>query len=143
MKASETAIELIKELESYRKHAYLCAGGRWTVGYGHTEGVKLGDKMEKDEAERKLKDRIEKDAAWLSGMVLKLNQNQFDALLSFIYNVGRRAFEESTLLRLILRNPNDLQIKVQFLRWNKAKGQIVSGLTKRRIRETELYFKEI
>ena len=70
---------------------------------------------------------------------LKLNQNQYDALCSFIYNVGVGAFNRSTLKRLISQNPNDPLIGSEFLKWKKAGGKVVQGLINRRIDESNLY----
>ncbi len=69
-----------------------------------------------------------------------INQNQFDALVSFAYNVGINAFKRSTLLKYINRNPNDARIKAQFLRWKHANGRVLQGLLKRRQEEANLYF---
>ena len=69
-----------------------------------------------------------------------LNQNQFDALVSFTYNVGKEAFRTSTLLKKINQNPFDKNISYQFSRWNKSNGKVLGGLVKRRKQEAELYF---
>ncbi len=69
-----------------------------------------------------------------------INQNQFDALVSFVYNLGATNFKSSTLLKKINKNPNDPTIKDEFLKWNKAAGKIMKGLTKRREAEAKLYF---
>jgi len=69
-----------------------------------------------------------------------INQNQFNALVSFAYNVGTGNFASSTLLKKVNKNPNDLTIKAEFLRWNKANGKVINGLTNRRIEEADLYF---
>ena len=69
-----------------------------------------------------------------------INQNQFNALVSFAYNVGTGNFSSSTLLKKVNRNPNDLTIKDEFLRWNKAGGKVLNGLTNRRNEEADLYF---
>jgi len=71
----------------------------------------------------------------------EVNQNQFDAVLSFVYNLGITNFKKSTLLKRINNNPNDHDIPYQFSRWNKAGGKVLLGLTRRRKEEAELYFK--
>ena len=71
---------------------------------------------------------------------VKINQNQFNALFCFVYNVGISAFKNSTLLRILNVNPNDGNIAKQFLRWNKIAGKESKGLTNRRIKESSLYF---
>jgi lysozyme len=69
-----------------------------------------------------------------------ITQNQFDALVSFAYNVGLEAFRKSTLLKKVNANPNDKLISNQFLRWNKSRGRVLQGLTNRRIEEARIYF---
>jgi lysozyme len=70
----------------------------------------------------------------------EINQNQFDALISFSYNVGINALKSSTLLKKLNLNPNDPTIRYEFMRWNKAAGRVLRGLTKRREEEANLYF---
>jgi lysozyme len=148
MTASQNCINLIKLFEDYKPKAYLCPAGVPTIGYGsttYTTGlkIKIGDTINEQEAYELLIWKLRNKAFSLHG--LKLNQNQIDALLSFIYNLGIGAFTKSTLRKKILINPNDKSIKDEFLKWNKARvnGQLteLKGLTRRRIAEADLYFR--
>jgi len=148
MIASQNCINLIKMFEGYKPKAYLCPAGVPTIGYGSTMystgiKVKLGDTINEHQANELLMWELKNKAIALHG--LKLNQNQFDSCLSFIFNLGIGAFAKSTLKKKILLNPNDATIKAEFMKWNKARvgGELIElkGLTRRRIAEAELYFK--
>ena len=148
MVASQNCINLIKMFEGYKPKAYLCPAGVPTIGYGSTMyqtglKIKLSDTINEQQANELLMWELKNKAYALHG--LKINQNQFDALLSFCFNLGIGAFAKSTLKKKIIANPNDATIKQEFLKWNKARvgGQLMElkGLTRRRIAEAELYFK--
>lgn len=148
MVASQNCINLIKLFEGYKPKAYLCPAGVPTIGYGSTMystglKVKLGDTINEQQANELLFWELKNKSYALHG--LKINQNQFDALLSFCFNLGIGAFAKSTLKKKIVANPNDATIKQEFLKWNKARvgGKLMElkGLTRRRIAEAELYFK--
>jgi GH24 family phage-related lysozyme (muramidase) len=133
-------ISLIKKHEGLRLEAYLpTPNDVWTIGYGHTHTTKQGMKITEKQAEALLR----KDIAWAEKavnnlVVVPLTQNQFDALVSFVFNVGEGAFSTSTLLRLL--NSGDYNGAAnQFLRWNKQKGRVLNGLTKRREEERKLF----
>lgn len=140
MKTSPKGIALIKEFEGLRLKAYQCPGGVWTIGYGHTAGVKPGMLISKVQAEEYLKADLIAFERYLNGLGLALNQNQFDALVSFIYNVGTGNFSNSTLLRKVRANPQDNSIMDEFLRWVYSKGRVLPGLQRRRLAEMKLYF---
>ena len=140
MNTSPKGIALIKEFEGLRLKAYQCPGGVWTIGYGHTAGVKPGMLISKAQAEEYLKADLIAFERYLNGLGLALNQNQFDALVSFIYNVGTGNFSSSTLLRKIRVNPQDNSIMDEFLRWVYSKGRVLPGLQRRRLAEMKLYF---
>ena len=140
MKTSPKGIALIKEFEGLRLKAYLCPGGVWTIGYGHTAGVKPGMVISEAQAEEYLKADLISFERYLNGLGLALNQNQFDALISFIYNVGTGNFSNSTLLRKVRANPQDNSIMDEFLRWVYSKGRVLPGLQRRRLAEMKLYF---
>ena len=140
MKTSPKGIALIKEFEGLRLKAYQCPGGVWTIGYGHTAGVKPGILITKAQAEEYLKADLIAFERYLNGLGLALNQNQFDALVSFIYNVGTGNFSSSTLLRKVRGNPQDNSIMDEFLRWVYSKGRVLPGLQRRRLAEMKLYF---
>ena len=140
MNTSPKGIALIKEFEGLRLKAYLCPGGVWTIGYGHTAGVKPGMVISEAQAEEYLKADLIAFERYLNGLGLALNQNQFDALVSFIYNVGTGNFSNSTLLRKVRANPQENSIMDEFLRWVYSKGRVLPGLQRRRLAEMKLYF---
>ena len=93
MKISEKGLQLIKEFEGYEGKAYLCPAGVWTIGYGHTQGVEENDMCSVEEASEFLKKDVEKAERAVNELVKhELNQNQFDALVSFVFNLGRDRF---------------------------------------------------
>ena len=141
MKTSQKGLQLIKQHEGCRLTAYKCPAGVLTIGYGHTgTDVVAGMVITAVQAEELLK----KDIQWAETAVnqegLNITQNQFDALVSFTYNVGARNFKNSTLLKMIKVNPLSINIRTEFARWNKAKGSTLPGLVTRRKAEAELYF---
>lgn len=137
-------LNLIKEFEGLRLVAYKCPAGVWTIGYGHTYNVKEGDVITKAKATEFLLDDISNAVDIVSGstMDVELTQNQFDALVSFTYNVGVKNFSDSTLLRKVKLNPNDPTIANEFKKWTYAGKEVLSGLVRRRKAESELYFKK-
>ena len=147
MKPSINCINLIKQFEGYRSKAYLDAVGVPTIGYGSTmwndgKKVKLGETITLDSAGVLLYWQVNKMCVILDA--LTLNQNQYDALSSFIYNIGSGAFSKSTLLKKVKINPKDETIRNEFLKWNKGRvnGLLteLKGLTIRRKAESDLYF---
>ena len=140
MNTSPKGIALIIEFEGLRLKAYQCPGGVWTIGYGHTAGVKPGMVITEAQAEEYLKADLIAFERYLNGLGLALNQNQFDALISFIYNVGTGNFSNSTLLRKVRANPQENSIMDEFLRWVYSKGRVLPGLQRRRLAEMKLYF---
>lgn len=147
MRASDNAKALIKSYEGLRLKAYKCPANVWTIGYGHTKGVTPGMVINRQGAEELFNKDLYDIAEYpISDIFYKakvtLTQNQFDALCSFVYNVGMGNFKKSTLLRKALANPKDKSIYCEFMKWNKAGGREIAGLTNRRKREADLYFKE-
>jgi lysozyme len=147
MKLDNKGYELIKGFEGLSLKPYLCSAGVPTIGYGntfYTNGikVKMSDApITQEKANEMLKVIADSFALKVSKIVPNnLTQNQFNALVSFAFNLGVQALTNSTLLRLVKINPNDANIAKQFLRWNIAGGKVVDGLTKRRIKESALYF---
>lgn len=141
-------LELIKSFEGFYSKPYLDPIGIPTIGYGATyypnkKKVTMKDKpLTEKEASDLLKEMMvtyENDVKRL--VKRELNQNQFDALVSFTYNLGSANLGKSTLLKKINANPCDKTIKYEFLKWNKAGGKVLNGLTRRRNAEAELYFK--
>ena len=139
METSQNGLELIKKHEGLKLKAYLCPANVWTIGYGHTRTARQGMVISEQQAEDLLKSDLD-----ISEKVVKhsgnYNQNQFDALVSFVFNVGSGAFKSSTLLKKIKAGAPESEIRHQFSRWNKANGKELAGLTKRRQDEADLYF---
>jgi len=148
MKIDIDGVNFLADLEGLELQAYKCSAGVWTIGLGSTfyangSKVKRGDEITKEQAyqlfhlvairfEKVINDNVKKP----------INQNQFNALFCFAYNIGITGFINSTLLRYLNVNPNDGNIAKQFLRWNKVAGEEIKGLTNRRIKESALYFKK-
>ena len=140
MKATNTAIELIKSFEQLRLNSYRCQAGVWTIGYGHTDGVNQGMLITEKTADAFLRQDIRNAEHCVNQMGVDLTQGQFDALVSFVFNIGVQAFRISTLRRLIMSNPDDLKIADEFRRWVYAGNKKLPGLIKRREKEIELYY---
>lgn len=142
MKASVDAYELIKQLEGLRLEAYLCPAGIWTIGYGHTSGVSPNSFITIQEADEYLHRDVAAIEMQLNKLNLSLRQCQWDAIVSFVFNVGIGNFKASTLLAKIRINPDDNSIIDEFLRWVYANGKVMRGLQKRRLTEMKLYFSD-
>jgi lysozyme len=151
MKLDKKGLDLIASFEGLRLKPYLCSAGVPTIGYGNTyyeDGTKVAmsnAEISKERAVLLLK-LIVKDFEDIVNKYVKrdLTQNQFNSLVSLVYNIGGGNFKASTLLKLVINNPNDANIAKQFLRWNKARVNNVlteiKGLTNRRIKESVNYF---
>lgn len=143
MKINEAGINLIKSFESLRLNSYLCPAKVWTIGYGHTgKNIKKGMTITEEQAN----DYLKNDLVYFENIVSKsvevdLNENQFSALVSFVFNIGEGSFLASTLLKL-LNNGDYKGAAEQFLRWNKSNGKVLPGLTRRRKEEVELFLKD-
>ena len=142
MKASVDAYELIKQFEGLRLKAYLCPAGIWTIGYGHTSGVSPNSFITIQEADEYLHRDVATIEMQLNKLNLSLRQCQWDAIVSFVFNVGIGNFKSSTLLAKIRINPDDNSIIDEFLRWVYANGKVMKGLQKRRLAEMKLYFSD-
>lgn len=139
MKISEAGLGLIKSHEGFRSDAYLCPAGVWTIGYGHTGDVEEGQSVTEEEAEELLLQDVDFAEDAVNSLVeVELSQQMFDALVCFVYNVGVSAFEQSTLLRFLNQGQME-EAAEQFLRWNKAGGKELAGLTRRREAERDLF----
>ncbi len=133
-------MDKIKEFEGFRGQAYPCPAGIWTLGYGHTKGVKQGEVITKEQAEELLLSDIYEFEVSVHRLNLPLNQNQFDALVDFCFNLGTGNLSGSTLLKKIRLNVNDPSIETEFKRWVHAGGKVLPGLVKRREWEAKRYF---
>lgn len=145
-KTGQAGKALIKEFEGYRATAYICPAGVVTIGYGTTQilgkPVLLGMQITTDEADRFLEEDLKKFETSINKNVLvELTQNQFDALVAFVYNVGIGNFTKSTLLKKL--NAGKIsEAANEFLKWNKANKKVLAGLTRRRTAERELFLKD-
>lgn len=147
---SQTGVDLVKKFEGLHKlkedgkvHAYRCPAGKWTCGYGATRGVRSGTIWTVEEAERRLLEDLNDHAKAIGRHVhVPLSQNQYDALTSFIFNVGEANFKSSTLLKKLNQGLYD-EVPEQLMRWNKARveGKLtpLRGLTRRRTAEGALF----
>jgi lysozyme len=147
MKLSDKGYELIKRFEGYSDRPYKCPAGISTIGYGNTyypngTKVKITDRaITREYANEILAHTADEFAEDVLKIVKsKITVNQLNALTSFAYNVGVANLQKSTLLKLVNINANDGNIAKEFLKWNKAAGKVLNGLTNRRIAESALYF---
>ena len=140
MKISEAGIKLICKWEEFRGYAYVCPAGLWTIGYGHTDRVKPTDKIDLAQGEAYLRQDLEIVERCLNALKLELNQNQYDALCSLIFNIGTGNFLRSTLLKDLQAKQYD-KASAEFLKWRKANGKVLKGLEARRKDEQELFDK--
>ena len=140
---------LIRLFEGCRLRAYQCSAKKWTIGWGNTfyedgSSVKQGDVITQERADRLFVILLDQFAAQLRPLITaRVNDNQFGALLSFAYNAGVGAFRNSTLRRLVNTNRDSNLIRLEFAKWNRAGGQVLAGLTRRRTAEADLYFTPI
>lgn len=144
MQTSEKGIAVIKQFEGCKLTAYQDSVGVWTIGYGWTQPVdgkpiRAGMTIKQETAERLLKTGLVSYESDVSRLVkVSLTQGQFDALVSFTYNLGARSLSTSTLLRKL--NAGDYAGAAdEFLRWNKAGGKVLNGLARRREAERALF----
>lgn len=117
MKASRILIDALKRFEGFRASAYRCPAGVWTIGYGHTSGVKRGDKISEAEADRLLRRDLIACEAYVEQLNVTCKQEKFDALVDFCFNMGCEALEHSTLLRKIRHCAPDAEVRAEFMRW--------------------------
>ena len=150
MKLSDEGLRLICSFEGYHTKqedgsckAYRCPAGVWTCGWGCTEGVDAHTHWSEAEAKERYRKELEKfEAAVLRHVKVPLNQNEFDALVSFSYNCGEGALQRSTLLKKLNAEKRTEAAK-QFASWNKGGGRVLKGLVARRAREAALFLKPI
>jgi len=143
MQVGKNCIDLIKKFEGLSLESYKCPAGLWTIGYGNTQwenGIKVKENQVIDikRAEKLLMFWVSKYADRIK---VNCNQNQFDALVSFAYNVGITNFDSSTLKKKVIANPNDPTIRDEFMKWVSSRGKQLAGLVRRREAEANLYFK--
>ena len=139
MKISLEGLGLIKKFEGCELEAYKCAAGVWTIGYGSTKGVKEGDSLTQEDADKLLRHEMNEYEGYIKDMVkIDLKQNEFDSLVSWVFNLGPANLKTSTMLKVI--NDNKLEeVPSQMKRWNKANGKVLEGLIRRREAEALLF----
>ena len=117
----------------------LCLIKKWTYGYGSTKNVQEGDTITKEDAEKLLSKEIKEYENYVKDLVeVDLNQNQFDALVSWVFNLGPDNLKKSTLLK-VLNNKKYEDVPAQIQRWNKVDGKVLEGLVRRRNAESLLF----
>lgn len=146
-KISKRGIELIKKFEGLKLKPYLCSAGVPTIGYGNTfyengKKVQLSDPViSQERADQLLSFTLTSFEKYVDSYCRDdISQNQFDALVSFCFNLGPNSLKSSTLLKKVNINPTDPTIKDEFLKWTKAGGRVLKGLVTRRTAEAECYF---
>ena len=139
MNISKEGIALIKKFEGCELEAYQCAAGVWTIGYGSTKDVKEGDTLTQKEADNLLLHEMQEYEGYIKELVkIPLKQNQFDALVSWVFNLGPANLKASTMLKFL--NAGDYHlIPSQIKRWNKANGKVLEGLIRRREAEALMF----
>ena len=140
MQTSEKGLDLIRKYEGLRLAAYVCPGGKLTIGYGHTgTDVTSGKKITAEQANALLVKDVQRFESAVNELVkAPMTQGMFDALISFSFNLGAGSLKSSSLLKKL--NADDLEGAAdEFLKWNKAKGKVLAGLTERRESERELF----
>lgn len=137
MRTSDKGIALIKSFEGCRLTAYLCPAGVWTIGYGHTAGVKEGQTITQEQADDFLKTDLARYERYVINTGLNLNQGQFDALVSFTYNCGPGN------LKNLISERSLAEIAEAMLLYNKGNGEVLPGLVRRRKAERELFLSEV
>lgn len=159
MKTGDKGISLIRRFEGVSLKAYKCPAGIWTIGYGHTGNVKPGDRITMETAVSLLRHDLAERENFINNMNLQLTQNQFDAIIDLVYNIGAGNFKKSPVLEIIRTNPESDKVREAFLRHVYANGThdgkdndgdglidepgeafMLQGLVNRRNAELNLYF---
>lgn len=139
MKISKEGIALIKKFEGCKLESYLCAANVPTIGYGSTKDVKMGMNISQERAEELLLEDLEVyEDAVIKAVEVPLHQHQFDALVSWTFNLGGANLNASTMLKVLNKGAYE-DVPYQMKRWNKAGGQVLEGLTRRRLAESLLF----
>ena len=139
MNTSEEGLTLIKKFEGCELEAYRCSANVLTIGFGRIKGVKEGDTCTKEQAEKWLHEELTEYESYINDMVdVDLTQNQFDSLVSWVYNLGPSNLKASTLLN-VLNAGEYKNVPEQIKRWNKAGGKVLDGLIRRREAEALLF----
>lgn len=139
MTTSDRGRGLIKQYEGLRLQAYRCPAGVPTIGWGHTEGVKMGQRITEQQAEQLLTEDLAPVERLLNTMHIDFRQEQFDALASWIFNLGRGTFVSSTLCKRLQAGAADEQVADEIVRWVHASGRPLVGLMRRRVQEANMF----
>jgi lysozyme len=139
MTTSRKGLQLIKGFEGLRLGSYKCPAGVWTIGYGHTKGVKQGQVIDQMRADDMLIEDIAPIERLLNSIGINFRQEQFDALVSWIFNLGAGAFGSSTLKKKILSDAKDEEIAAEIIRWVNSGGKPMAGLKRRRVAEANMF----
>lgn len=140
MEASKECIEAIKSFEGLRLKAYQCPSGVTTIGYGHTSSARLISACSQIEAEKWLREDLERVYAVLRKVRVYWTQGMWDACTSFVFNVGGQQFLQSSLKKKMEFNAEDPAIKKEFMKWVYSKGRVLNGLKSRRQWEAKRYY---
>ena len=140
MKSSELLLNKIIDFEGCKLTAYKCPAGVWTIGVGHTRGVKQGQKITEAQAISLLKGDLLPCENYVNNLGVCKTQGQFDALVDFCFNLGTGALGRSTLLKFIRQGKAEQYIRGEFAKWVKSGGKTLAGLVKRRAWEADRYF---
>ena len=140
MKSSEILLNKIIDFEGCKLTAYKCPAGVWTIGVGHTKGVKQGQKITEAQAISLLKGDLLPCEKYVNDLGVCKTQGQFDALVDFCFNLGTGALGRSTLLKFIRQGKAEQYIRGEFAKWVKSGGKTLAGLVKRRAWEADRYF---
>lgn len=139
MKTSKRGVELIKQYEGCKLYAYRDAVGVPTIGYGHTKNVYMGMAITKEKADEFLVSDIEPIEKALNILGVPFMQQQFDALVSWIFNLGIGNFNSSTMKKFIMARRSNIEITDQMVKWHNAGGKPLLGLKKRRVAEANMW----
>jgi len=139
MTTSRQGLRLIKDFEGLRLGAYRCPAGVWTIAYGHTKGVRQGQVITEAQAEDYLIEDIAPLERYLNGLGINFRQEQFDALISWLFNLGTGNFKSSTLLKRIKADASDEDIAAEFTKWVYAGKKPLAGLKRRRVAEANMF----
>lgn len=139
MTTGRQGLQLIKDFEGLKLFAYRCPAGVPTIGYGHTKGVKMGQAITQKQADDYLVEDIAPIERLLNKLGVNFRQEQFDALVSWIFNLGAGNFQNSTLLKKICADASDEDITSQIIKWVNAGGKPLPGLKKRRVAEANMF----
>ena len=140
MKSSELLINKIIEFEGCKLTAYKCPAGVWTIGVGHTKGVKQGQTITKAQAMTLLKGDLLPCENYVNNLGVCKTQGEFDAIVDFVFNLGTAALGRSTLLKYIRAKKPEQYIREEFAKWVNSKGMRLKGLVIRRAWEADRYY---